>query len=176
MVEEQVVLVDENDQVVGTKEKMEAHRLGLLHRAFSVVVYRQREGVLEILLQQRHQDKYHCGGLWTNTCCSHPRVAETTLQAANRRLEEEMSLRVPLREVGQFQYRAEFSNGLIEHELDHVFVGEFCPSQEVRLHPEEAQAYAWHSLEQTKTLLRNAPEQYTPWFKPVLDIVEQALC
>src|SRR5262245_48260979 len=109
-IQESVILVDEQDQILGTEEKIRAHELGLLHRAFSVFVYRKTKNDVELLLQQRHFEKYHCGGLWTNTCCSHPRLSETIVEAAERRLKEEMSLTLPLTPIGNFIYRAAFSN------------------------------------------------------------------
>src|SRR5690606_36456296 len=117
--EEYVMLVDEQDHVVGTMEKIEAHRLGRLHRAISVFVF---DGEQRLLLQQRALHKYHSPGLWTNTCCTHPRPGETALAAANRRLGEEMGLKGDLAFAFTFRYREPFDNGLIEHELDHVFI------------------------------------------------------
>ena len=117
---EEVILVDEHDREIGSGEKLQIHQEGKLHRAFSVLVFNWKQ---ELLLQKRKETKYHSGGLWTNTCCSHPRPGELTLEAAQRRLHEEMGLTCPLREVGNFIYRAEFENGLIEHEYDHVLAG-----------------------------------------------------
>ncbi len=175
-VEEQVVLVNSKDEVVGTEEKLKAHELGLLHRAFSVFVYRYVDDKIEFLLQQRHQDKYHCGGLWTNTCCSHPRLTEDIISAGRRRLKEEMSLDVPLTRVGQFEYRTSFSNGLIEHELDHVMIGEYNPTQTIVLAPAEAQAYAWRSVEEIQHDLLLNPTKYTPWFQTAFDFALRELC
>ena len=114
---EEVILVDEHDREIGSGEKLQIHQEGKLHRAFSVLVFNWKQ---ELLLQKRKETKYHSGGLWTNTCCSHPRPGELTLEAAQRRLHEEMGLTCPLREVENFIYRAEFENGLIEHEYDHL--------------------------------------------------------
>src|SRR5688500_14875256 len=113
--EEHVILVDKQDTMLGVEEKIKAHQLALLHRAFSVFVYRKQAGSIEFLLQQRHKNKYHSGGLWTNTCCSHPRVGESIVFAGERRLKEEMSVQVPLIPVGSFQYFTKFENGLTEH-------------------------------------------------------------
>ena len=173
---EYVVLVNEQDQELGTEEKMTAHKLGLLHRAFSVFVYRKTGEVTEFLLQQRHQSKYHCGGLWTNTCCSHPRLGEDVISAGQRRLKEEMSIDLPLKNVGSFRYHAILDNGLSEHELDHVLVGEYDPSQFVVLDPHEAQAYRWVSCEQLMEELSLHAKNYTPWFKPALNLVLEGLC
>ena len=107
--------MDENDVEIGQAEKLEAHQKGMLHRAFSVMLYRKVAGEVEFLLQRRAEAKYHCGGLWTNTCCSHPRPGESTHDAAGRRLQEELGIGLPLTEIGQFTYTAHFDNGLTEH-------------------------------------------------------------
>ena len=120
MLTEHVVLVDEQDQVLGTEEKMKAHQLALLHRAFSVFVLNSNN---EIMLQQRAHHKYHSPLLWTNTCCSHQREGETNIQAGTRRLREEMGFETELKELFHFIYKAPFDNGLTEHELDHVMIG-----------------------------------------------------
>src|SRR6185503_16709121 len=117
-----VILVNEKDEVTGTAEKMEAHEKGLLHRAFSIFVFNSRG---EVLMQQRAPGKYHSAGLWTNACCSHPRPGEKTEEAARRRLREELGFETALTEIFDFIYRAEFVNGLAEHEYDHVYVGEY---------------------------------------------------
>src|ERR1043165_4926793 len=118
--EEQVILVDEHDRGRGVMEKMEAHRRAELHRAFSVVIFNSKG---EMLLQRRASGKYHSAGLYSNTCCSHPRPGEDTLSAANRRLKEEMGLETLLNKRCTFIYKTSFSNGLTENELDHVFEG-----------------------------------------------------
>ncbi len=173
---EYVVLVDSNDNVIGVEEKMKAHQLALLHRAFSVFIYRKRNSEFEFLLQQRHQDKYHCGGLWTNACCSHPRLGEEIVLAGQRRLKEEMSIDIPLIEVGQFQYKAQFDNGLTEHELDHVLLGEYDVRQSIILNPEEAQDFRWVPVAELLAALSAEPTQYTPWFKSALDLVLEDVC
>ena len=117
---EQVILVNENDQEVGTMEKMEVHRLGVLHRAFSVFIFNERG---QMLLQQRAMQKYHSAGLWTNACCSHPRPGEEVGSAASRRLNEELGFATALNPIFNFVYKATFENGLTEHEFDHVFFG-----------------------------------------------------
>src|SRR5271168_1810255 len=114
---EEVILVDESDQPLGTMEKMEAHRRAVLHRAFSVFIFNSRG---EMLLQQRAPDKYHSAGLWSNACCSHPRPGEETADAASRRLKEELGFTTPLEELFHFTYKSEFGNGLTEYEFDHV--------------------------------------------------------
>lgn len=177
---EHVVLVDETDEILGIEEKMKAHQEGLLHRAFSVFIFRRGENSnIEFLLQQRHPDKYHCGGLWTNTCCSHPRLNEEVHLAGRRRLKEEMSLDLPLIPVGTFLYRAFFQNGLIEHELDHVLIGEFKHDSNysnIEFDPEEVANFSWKSLEDLEQELQIHPELYTPWFKPALKLAWEGIC
>jgi len=163
---EYVILVDEQDQELGSTEKLQAHREGLLHRAFSVLIFRQ-EAQLEVLLQQRAASKYHSPNLWTNACCSHPRPGEAILEAATRRLEEELGLSLALRQVGQFQYRAEFSNGLTENELDHVLVGQY-QNEPITPNPKEVQAYQWLAVPDLRQDLEQQPEKYTPWLKKAL--------
>jgi len=158
--QEQVVLVDEFDNELGTMEKLEAHEKGLLHRAISVFIFNTKG---ELLLQQRADRKYHCGGLWTNTCCSHPRQNEDTLDAAHRRLKEEMGMKVPLEFSFAFTYKSEFANGLTEHEFDHVFFGE--SNTLPILNPEEASAFKYMSLEKLKADIEANPSIYTDWLK-----------
>ena len=119
---ENVILVDEFDNPLGEMEKMEAHRKGMLHRAFSVFIFNDKK---ELLIQQRSIEKYHSGGLWSNTCCSHPRIDEDLLSAGKRRLMEEMGFITDLEKKFSFVYRAELDNNLTEHELDHVLFGRF---------------------------------------------------
>ncbi len=157
---EKVILVDAEDKQIGVMEKIEAHEKALLHRAFSVFIMNARG---ELMLQQRALDKYHCGGLWTNTCCSHQREGESTLEAAERRLEEEMGFKTPMEEKFSFIYKAPFDNGLTEHELDHVLVGyyEGIPI----LNKEEAASWKWIKLDKVKEEILQYPEKFTPWFK-----------
>ena len=161
---EHVVLVNERDQPVGLMEKMEAHRKGLLHRAFSVFVL-NADG--ELLLQKRASSKYHSGGLWTNTCCSHPREGEDVLDAAHRRMQEEMGFDCHLEKLFTFTYRAEFDNDMIEHEFDHVFVG--YDNQNPTPNPEEVEDFAWLSLPKIEQDIKDNPEKYTAWFIIVFD-------
>ena len=162
--EEQVILVNEKDEPIGLMGKMEAHEKGLLHRAFSVFIFNSKQ---EVLLQQRAACKYHSPNLWTNTCCSHPRAGETNQQAGERRLQEEMGLQVPLREVFSFIYKAPFDNGLTEHEYDHVLVG--YSDAQPQINPEEVASWKWLSLEAIKEDILQAPEQYTAWFKIIFE-------
>ena len=162
--EEQVILVNEKDEPIGLMGKMEAHEKGLLHRAFSVFVFNSKQ---EVLLQQRAVCKYHSPNLWTNTCCSHPRVGETNQQAGERRLQEEMGLQVPLQEVFSFIYKAPFDNGLTEHEYDHVLIG--YSDAQPQINPEEVASWKWLSLEAIKEDILQAPERYTAWFKIIFE-------
>ncbi|WP_438972522.1 isopentenyl-diphosphate Delta-isomerase [Polaribacter sp.] len=158
--EEQVILVDKNDTQIGTMAKMEAHEKALLHRAFSVFVFNNKGA---LLLQQRAAHKYHSPLLWTNTCCSHQRVGETNIEAGKRRLQEEMGFKTPLKEVFSFIYKAPFDNGLTEHELDHVLIGNY--EEDPVINKEEVAAFKWMSLEAVKADIIENPDSYTAWFK-----------
>ena len=158
--EELVVLVDKNDNQIGLMPKMEAHEKAVLHRAFSVFTFNNKG---ELLLQQRAAHKYHSPLLWTNTCCSHQREGETNIEAGKRRLQEEMGFTTELKEVFSFIYKAPFENGLTEHELDHVMVGDF--NGEPNINKEEVESYKWMLLEDVKNDIENNPDIYTEWFK-----------
>ncbi|WP_310992431.1 isopentenyl-diphosphate Delta-isomerase [Aequorivita marina] len=164
MEEEKVVLVDENDQKIGLMPKMEAHEKGLLHRAFSVFVFNSKN---ELMLQQRALHKYHTPGLWANTCCSHQRDGETSLDAGKRRLFEEMGFSTDLKETTTFIYKAPFDNGLTEHELDHILVGNY--EGEPEINPDEVAAWKWMDLEEVKKDIEANPDIYTAWFKIIFD-------
>lgn len=171
---EYVILVDGNNKEIGIQEKIKAHELAQCHRAFSVFIYRTNPQTqqIEILLQQREQNKYHCGGLWTNTCCGHPRPGEEVVAAGQRRLFEEMGMiHHHLKLIGQFHYIAKFSNGLTENEMDHVLIGQFNQSQnqEIKLNPLEASNARWATLEDLDTELKNNPEKFTPWLPQALE-------
>jgi isopentenyl-diphosphate delta-isomerase len=157
---EQVVLVDSSDNEIGAMEKMEAHLQGLLHRAISVFIFNSKG---ELLLQQRAAGKYHSSGLWTNTCCSHPRPGEDVKDAANRRLYEEMGLKCPLREAFSFTYKAELDNQLTEHEFDHVFVGTTDDTPDADA--SEAAGWKYMALPELAQDIKAHPEKYTEWFK-----------
>jgi isopentenyl-diphosphate delta-isomerase len=161
MPDEYVILVDEQDNEIGQLEKMEAHRLGLLHRAFSIILFNHKG---EILLQQRAAHKYHSPLLWTNTCCSHQRPGESCLGAAQRRLIEEMGMEVELSESFSFLYK---DQGLTEHELDHVLFG-YCNHQP-KINLDEVAAYKWISMEALLQDLDSSTEAYTEWFKILLN-------
>ena len=161
-----VVLVDEQDNPIGKMEKQQAHIEGLLHRAFSIFIFNSEK---KLLLQKRASSKYHCGGLWTNSCCSHPRENENIQDAANRRLAEEMGMQCSLKPIFTFMYKAEFDNGLIEHELDHVFFGE--SDQNPKINPEEVETYRYIAMENLQQEVKEFPENFTPWFIIALDRV-----
>jgi isopentenyl-diphosphate delta-isomerase len=167
---EYVILVDENDQEIGSMEKQEAHEKGLLHRAFSVFVFNENK---ELLLQQRALTKYHSAGLWTNSCCSHPRVGETIEQAAHRRLMEEMGFDCELIIKTSFIYKAAFENGLTEHEFDHVLVGNF--NGEINFNPTEVKNFKWINLEELQIDLLQNNQNYTAWFKIIFDNFKKSI-
>ncbi|MGB0933946.1 MAG: isopentenyl-diphosphate Delta-isomerase [Lishizhenia sp.] len=158
-----VVLVDENDQQIGKMEKLEAHQKGLLHRAFSVLIFNDKG---EMLIHQRAADKYHCGGLWTNACCSHPRENEKITDAAERRLEEEMGFSVKTFPMNHFIYKADFENGLIEHEFDHILTGIY--NQIPTPNPDEVMDCKYMPLADLEKDIKMFPEKYTPWFKIII--------
>lgn len=165
---EYVVLVNEQDEAIGKMEKQLAHVKGVLHRAFSIFIFNSEK---QLLLQKRASSKYHCGGLWTNTCCSHPRENESPLEAANRRLFEEMGMTCNLEHIFSFVYKASFDNGLTEHEFDHVFFGE--SNQEPSLNTDEAEDFRYISFENLQKEIAENPAQFTPWFLIALDRVNE---
>lgn len=160
-----VVLVDANDRPLGTANKLEAHTEGWLHRAFSVFVFDADD---RLLLQQRHADKYHSGGLWSNTCCSHPRPGESLSDATQRRLQEEMGFTCTLDRVFGFTYRADVGSDLQEHEFDHVFVGRTHRRPQVTPHPDEVSDWQWVDPSALCDDIEAHPERYTVWFRLVL--------
>lgn len=167
---EYVVLVDENDQEIGTMEKMEAHEKGLLHRAFSIFVFNDKK---ELMIQQRALSKYHSGGLWTNTCCSHPRKNESNIDAANRRLMEEMGFQCEMENPFYFTYKAVLDNELTEFEFDYVFIG-FTNTTPV-LNPNEAMDWKYMSLDMIEHEMKVNPQDFTEWFKIVFNEVKEEL-
>jgi isopentenyl-diphosphate Delta-isomerase len=158
--ETQVILVDKNDRELGVASKSEAHKKGLLHRAFSIFIFNNKG---EMLLQQRVFNKYHSGGLWTNACCSHPQPNEKTPDAANRRLSEELGIQTNLKRLFGFIYKTEFENGLTEYEYDHVFVGEF--EGEISIDKTEIADFCYQSMPEMKISIDNFPAKYTTWFR-----------
>ena len=166
---ETVILVDERDQPIGTAPKLDVHRRGDLHRAFSVIVH---NGAGHLLLQKRHPAKYHSGGLWTNACCGHPRPGEATQEAVSRRLAEEMGFSCPLTPLQSLIYRADVGNGLVEHEFVHIFTG--CWRGPVEPAADEVEAYAWPTLATVQADAVDNPERYTAWFRLYLQHAEIA--
>lgn len=160
MIEEHVILVNEKDEQIGTMPKLEAHEKAILHRAFSVFIFNDKN---ELMLQQRAAHKYHSPLLWTNTCCSHQRVGESNIQAGKRRLQEEMGFVTDLKETISFIYKAPFDNGLTEHELDHILLGTY--TNEPQINKEEVESWKWMPLEDVKLDIELHPEVYTEWFK-----------
>jgi isopentenyl-diphosphate delta-isomerase len=159
----EIILVNQLDEAIGTGEKLMVHQEGLLHRAFSILLFNNKN---ELLIHQRTLDKYHSGGLWTNTCCGHPNANEEINQAAHRRLGEEMGLDTPFDFLYKFQYRHAFENGLIENEIDHVFVGNY--EGFFIVNPEEVADYQWITIKNLLKDVSQTPEKYTFWFKEIL--------
>ncbi|MGB5435052.1 MAG: isopentenyl-diphosphate Delta-isomerase [Maribacter sp.] len=164
MNEEEVILVNTLNEQIGTMPKMEAHEKAVLHRAFSVFIMNDRG---ETMLQQRAAHKYHSPLLWTNTCCSHQRVGETNIEAGRRRLQEEMGFTADLKELFSFIYKAPFDNGLTEHELDHVMMGNF--NGKPIINPEEVADFKWMKPEDVQIDIAENPQQYTVWFKIIFE-------
>ena len=159
-INDRVILVDENDQAIGDMDKIEVHQKGLLHRAFSIFIFNDKK---QLLLQRRAKEKYHSANLWTNTCCSHPKPGECTLDAAKRRLKEEMGIATELTKFFDFIYQARVEDDLIEYEFDHVFIGQY--NRQPLLNPEEASDYKWISIDELKADLERFPGKYTEWLK-----------
>lgn len=170
ILEEKVILVNENDEQLGLMNKLEAHEKARLHRAFSVFVFNKKG---ELLLQQRAHEKYHSPGLWTNTCCSHQRDGESSIEAGKRRLQEEMGFSCELEEIFWFIYKAEFDNGLTEHELDHVMIGKF--DDVPKINKDEVAAYAWRLPGEVKKDIEAHPDLYSEWFKIIFKEYEQRI-
>ena len=164
MNEEKVILVNEKDEQIGLMPKMEAHEKAILHRAFSVFIFNDKN---ELMLQQRALSKYHSPGLWTNTCCSHQRDGESNIEAGKRRLQEEMGFVADLKETTSFIYKAPFDNGLTEHEFDHILVGYY--NEEPYMNSEEVASWKWKNLEDVKVDISLHPEVYTAWFKIIFE-------
>ncbi len=169
--EEHVILVDENDHILGTMPKMEAHLQNKLHRAFSVFIFNSNN---ELLIHQRAADKYHSANLWTNTCCSHQRPNENNIEAAERRLEEEMGMQAEnLVDKFHFIYQVKLENDLYEHELDHVLVG--VSNEDPNPNPNEAQDYRWINIDDLKKEIEQKPEDFTFWFKKIIAEYSESL-
>ena len=162
--EEHVILVDELDNEIGTMPKLEAHQKNQLHRAFSVFIWNSKN---EMLLQKRASSKYHSPNLWTNACCSHPRQNESTIDAAHRRLQEEIGITTKLTHSFQFIYQIAFENNLFENELDHVFIGKYDATPALNL--DEVSEYRWVRMEDLQKEIEQAPSTFTYWFKYIID-------
>jgi len=158
--EERVILVDREDREVGTAEKLEAHRRGVLHRAVSALIF---DSAGRQLLQRRAGQKYHSAGLWSNACCGHPRPGESTSAAVSRRLREEMGITVPIAPVFRLTYRAELDGGLVEHEVDHIFTGTFDGTPEPD--PLEVSEWRWIAPDALAAEMDLAPGTFTAWFR-----------
>lgn len=167
---EEVVLVDEYDNVLGAMEKMQAHREGRLHRAFSIFIFNDKG---EMLLQQRAFNKYHSAGLWTNACCSHPKPNEATDEAAKRRLIEELGFETPLEKIFDFTYKASFENGLTENEFDHVFSGVY--NGEIKINTAEVHDVCYRAIDEIESNLQTHPQKFTEWFKIAFPIIKKIL-
>ena len=166
--EEQIILVNKDDVQVGTMGKLETHEKGLLHRAFSIIVKNDNG---ETMLQKRALGKYHSGGLWTNTCCGHPRDGEELMSAVHRRLKEEMGFDCNLKEVVAFTYQADLDRGLKENEFLHVLVGEYGGAP--ILNPQEADGWKWVTRDELIRDVADNPDNYTYWFKVVLEKIKE---
>ncbi|MCR4963445.1 MAG: isopentenyl-diphosphate Delta-isomerase [Firmicutes bacterium] len=166
---DEIILVDALDRPAGSAEKMAAHRRPMLHRAFSIFLY---DGD-RILLQKRAAGKYHSGGLWGNSCCSHPRAGEELLPAAHRRLTEELSCDCPLEEIGSFVYFHRFADDLFEYEYDHVLIGAYAGP--VQADPREIEEVKWCAAEEIMAGLLSRPEEYCAWFRTAAPMVFRRL-
>lgn len=161
--EEKVILVNTKNNPLGAQEKLQTHIDGDLHRAFSIFVFNSKG---RLLLQKRAKSKYHSGGLWSNTVCSHPKPNESLIKASHRRLKEEMGFDCPLKKSFKFHYKIIFDNGLIENEIDHVFIGEY--NGKIKINKNEASDYKWMSLTELKKDFIENSDQYTVWLKMAL--------
>ncbi|WP_026888935.1 isopentenyl-diphosphate Delta-isomerase [Clostridium beijerinckii] len=167
---EYIIAVNESDNEIGSIEKMEAHRKGTLHRAFSILVFNSKN---QLLLQKRNVKKYHSPGLWTNTCCSHPKYGESLNDAIHRRLREEMGFTCELEEVFSFIYKVKLENDLFENEYDHVFIGKY--DGEVIVNKDEVDDFKWGDINEIKKDIVEKPELYTYWFKYLVNKAEDKI-
>jgi isopentenyl-diphosphate Delta-isomerase len=166
----EVILINENDEPIGVGEKVKTHREGKLHRAFSIFVFNSKG---QLLIQRRASVKYHSNGLWSNTCCGHPRPGEMTEQAARRRLKEEMGFVCDLKVIFHFTYQVRLSEEFSEHEYDHVLMGVFDGDPHPA--PDEVDDWRWADLETLRNDIRAHPDNYTYWFKLSLDLMPAEL-
>ncbi|MBN1597532.1 MAG: isopentenyl-diphosphate Delta-isomerase [Bacteroidales bacterium] len=166
----QVILVDENDNQIGTAEKLKAHEEALLHSAVSVFIVNTKG---DLLVQRRALSKYHSGGLWSNTCCTHPFPGETNIGAAGRRLMEEMGMKCKLEKLFHFTYKIKLDHGLYEHEFDHVFVG--VTDEKPAINQEEVMDWKYLSFKQLEDDIANNPQNYTYWFRYIFNKVSKKI-
>lgn len=171
---DQVILVDQHDNEIGHIDKIQAHQQGILHRAFSIFIFHINNDEISVLLQQRASNKYHSSGLWSNTCCSHPRPGETTPDAAIRRLHEEMGVNCTLTLAGSFIYHADLDNGLQEHEYDHVYIG-ITNDKTFQVNPTEADKAAWVTLDTLDETIHSNQKMYTHWFAEAYQLAKSKL-
>ncbi|WP_171005762.1 NUDIX domain-containing protein [Candidatus Rhabdochlamydia sp. T3358] len=169
-----ILRVNQLDQPLGLIEKYEAHRNGILHRAFSVFLFRRLNSSLQLLLHQRTQEKYHSGGLWTNTCCSHAKKATPLENQAKNRLKIEMGFSCKLYHAGLFYYKENVGNEMIEHEIDHVFVGLHNP-RFIRPNPQEVQNYKWIDVEALQSLSQEEQKKFTAWFFQAFELALKSI-
>jgi isopentenyl-diphosphate Delta-isomerase len=158
--ENKIILVDKKDKEIGIEFKIKAHKEGKLHRAFSIFIFNSKG---DLLLQKRLPEKYHSGGLWTNTCCSHPNSGETIISSAHRRLKEEMGFDCDLKEIFSFIYKVKLDQDIIEYEFDHVLVGKFNGNP--KINKNEVEDFKWVSLKFLTRDIKQHPDNYTYWFK-----------
>lgn len=167
---ENIALVNNKDEIIGYEEKLKVHQNGILHRAFSIVVY-NTDGLM--LIHRRALHKYHSSGLWTNTCCSHLPKDEKWLDILHNRLQFEMGFDCELKYVGKFQYTAQFQNGFVENEIDHVYTGIW--EGEPIINPEEVDSYKWVEIDVLKRMIDDNPSQFTIWFPKILNLISNTL-
>lgn len=174
LIEPKVILVDTHDREQGHMGKLAAHQQGLLHRAFSIFIVRRTKAGYQTLLQKRALSKYHSGGLWTNSCCSHPSPDGDLIAQARTRLREEFGLNIALTDIGQFIYHVNLDNNLIEHEFDHVLIG-IDNGEAPKPNPDEIMDWRWCDINTLALELQRNTKLYTAWIAPALDIVREYL-
>jgi isopentenyl-diphosphate delta-isomerase len=170
----ELILVDEQDNQIGTGEKISVHKSGALHRAFSIFVFRKHNNKQQILLQKRYINKYHSGGLWANSCCGHPNVNESIIAAGQRRITEELGIKVQLRTIGSFIYKQQLDNSLFEHEFDHVLIGLY-QNDPIVLNPEEVDEISWQNVDQFDIWLEEYRDQVAVWLPPAWKLLKSKL-
>ncbi len=159
-----IVLVNDKDEAIGVMNKLLVHQKGILHRAFSIIILNDNG---QMLIHQRHINKYHSGGLWSNACCSHPKKDEKTIDAAKRRLHEELNISCPLKHIFSFTYKVSFENNLIEHEFDHVFIGR--TNQTPDFNTDEISNIKWLDIDLLLEKVKKEPYKFTFWFKLLMN-------